>query len=140
MPASIRGHQAVVKVFKNGANQDIINITRFEVTQDSTFSRSNYLGQAVPEGDQDQQGWSGSMDMEVKSANVDDLIDALVTQNLNGVGAEQVTIVDTENYSDGTTRSYVYFDIQAKMSKTQPASTEKVTKRLEWQASGRLQL
>ena len=140
MPASIRGHQTQLKTFKNGVNQGIVNITRFEVSQDSSFSRSHYVGQAIPEGDQTQEGWSGTMDLEVKGYEVDDLIDALVSGNLNGIGLESVTLLDTENYGDGTVRSYVYFDVQVKMSKTQPGQTEKVTKRLDWQASGRLAL
>ena len=140
MVASIRGHQAVIKAFKNGVNVGLVTVTRFDVNQDSTFMRSNYVGQAIPEGDQDNQGWSGTMDLEVKGSEVDEMIDALVSQNLAGIGAEEVTIVDTENYGDGKVSSYVYFDVQFKMSKSQGGSTEKITKKLDWQASGRLPL
>lgn len=140
MVASIRGHQTVVKAFKNGTNVGLVTVTRFDVNQDSSFMRSNYVGQAIPEGDQDNQGWSGTMDLEVKGSEVDAMIDALVSQNLAGIGAEEVTIVDVENYGDGQTQSYVYFDCQFKMSKSQSGSQEKVTKKLDWQASGRLPL
>lgn len=138
--ASIRGHQAQIKLLKGGQPTDILSLTRFEASQDSTFIRSHYVGAAIPEGDQSQEGWSGSMDLEVKDAKVDDLIDALVTQNLSGVGVDEVSIIDTENYPDGQSRTYVYFDVQVKMSKSQPGQTEKVTKRLDWQASGRIPL
>ena len=80
------------------------------------------------------------MDLEVKDGSVDDFIDALITDNLNGVGVADYSIVMTEYYPNGTTKSHVYYDMQFKMSKTQPALTEKVTKRLEFQASGRLAL
>lgn len=140
MSASIRGHQTTLKVFKNGTDAELLTITRFEVNQDSTFQRSHYVGNPVPEGDQTQEGWSGSFDLEVKGPEVDDLIDALVTANLNGIGVEECTIMDTENYADGRTRSYVYADCQFKMSKTQPASTEKVTKRIEYQSQLRIRL
>ena len=141
MAASIRGHQTSVRLFKAGQLQnEIQSITSFEVNQDTDFSRSNYLGQKLPEGDQVQQGWSGSLDMEVKNSGVDTFIDGLVDQNLAGVGIDESTIVDTENYSDGTSSAYVYFDCQWKMSKSQPAQTDKVTKRLEFQAASRLKL
>lgn len=140
MTASIRGHGGQVRVFKNGSDMGIVNMTRAEVTQDSTFSRSFYVGQQVPEGDQTIEGWSGSMDLEVKDASVDDLIDELVTNNQNGVGVADYSMVFTELYGDGQVSSHVYYDCQFKMSKTQPGLTEKVTKRLEFQSSGRLKL
>lgn len=138
--ASIRGHQAALKVFKNGENAELYTITKFDVAQDSSFSRSFYVGNAVPEGDQTQDGWSGSFDLETKGPEVDDLIDALVTENLNGIGVEEVTIMATENYPDGRTQSYVYSDCQFKMSKSQPAQTEKVTKKIDFQSSLRIRL
>ncbi len=141
MSASIRGHQGVIKVFKNNQEQaDIVNITRAEVNQDSTFMRSFYVGQQTPEGDQSIEGWSGNMDLEVKDASVDEFIDALITDNLNGIGVADYAIVMTEYYPNGTSQSHYYADCQFKMSKTQPAMTEKVTKRLEFQCSRRLPL
>ena len=140
MTASIRGHQTSLKITKNGGDTDIVDVTRFEFNQDSTFSRTNYLGRPVAEGDQTQEGWSGSMDMEVKDETVDDMIDAMITENLAGLGIEEINILHTENYADGTTKSWVYFDMQFKMSGTNAGLTEKNTKRLEWQASGRIPL
>lgn len=140
MPPSIRGHQGSVKVFKAGVPTGLVTITSAEVNQDSSFSRSNYVGNSVPEGDQDNQGWSGNMDLEVKGPEVDDMIDAMIANNLAGIGVEEITVIMAENYPDGTSRSYVYFDMQFKMSKKQPNQTEKMTKRLEFQASGRLPL
>ena len=140
MPASIRGHQGRIKLFKAGVETGIVNITSAEVNQDSTFSRSFYVGQQLGEGDQSIEGWSGTMDCEVKGPEIDDFIDAIVANNLAGIGVEEVTLILEELYTDGTIRSYVYFDMQAKMSKRQPGLTEKVTKRLEWQASGRIPL
>ena len=140
MTASIRGHQSALKVFKNGADQELYEITRFEVSQDSTFQRSFYVGNSIGEGDQTMEGWSGSFDLEVKGPEVDDLIDALVTANLNGIGVEECTIMSTENYADGRTRSYVYADCQFKMSKTQPNQSEKITKRIEYQSQMRIRL
>jgi hypothetical protein len=137
--ASIRGHQTAVKLFKAGQQVGVLPMTGFTANQDSDFSRSEYLGQQFPEGDQTQKGWSGSIDTEVKSAVVDELIDAIITQNLNGIGVEEITIVDTENYDDGTSKSYVYFDVQLKMSKDMRGK-EKVAKKLDWQASGRIPL
>jgi hypothetical protein len=140
MAPSIRGHQGRVKVFKAGAPADIVEITAAEVNQDSNFSRSFYVGKSVGEGDQTVEGWSGSMDLEVKGPEVDDFIDAIIANNLAGIGVEEITVIMEELYADGTVRAYVYYDMQFKMSKRQPNLTEKITKRLEWQASGRLPL
>ena len=136
---SIKSHQTNLKMFRNGELVNITTITGFEVNQDSTFTRSRYVGQQLPEGDQSMDGFSGSADMETKNAEADRFIDALVNNNLNGIGIDDCTLIDTENYSDGSTRSYVYFDVQWKLSKRASAN-EKVTKRLEWQASGRIPL
>lgn len=137
MSASIRGHQGSIQFFQDGALLAIVNVTSFEVNQDSTFMRSNYVGQPEPEGDQAIEGWSGSTDAEVKDASIDTFIDALVTNNLNGIGVSDYTVVLTENYPDGTTSSYVYYDMQFKMGKKQEGLQAKMTKRLEFQASGR---
>lgn len=140
MAASIRGHQGQFKVFQDGALVNIVNLTNVDINQDSTFMRSNYVGNSAPEGDQSFEGFSGSLDAEVKDSAVDDFIDGLVTANLNGIGVSDYSFVSTELYSDGTTRSYVYYDAQFKMSKKQGGQNEKITKRLEFQCSGRKRL
>jgi len=140
MPASIRGHSTQLKIIKNGGDTDIVDITKFESNQDSTFQRTFYVGRPVPEGDQTQEGWSGNFDLEVKNSTVDDMIDAAISENLAGIGIEEINIIDTENYSDGQTKTFVYFDCQFKMSKSQGGLTDKVTKKLDWQASGRIPL
>ena len=108
--------------------------------KDSSFSRTNYVGRALPEGDQSQEGWSGSIDLEVKDSSVDKFIDALINDNLNGIGVSEYTFIDTELYKDGTSASYVYFDCQFKMSNSTRGLSEKMTKRLEMQCSGRLEI
>ena len=140
MSASIRGHQGQFKIFQDGALQNILNITNVSVNQDSTFSRAMYVGQPLPEGDQAIEGWSGSIDCEVKDDEMDSFIDALVQNNLNGIGVSDYTFITTENYADGRSKSYVYFDCQFKMSKTQGGLNAKMTKKLDFQASGRLPL
>lgn len=137
---SIRGHQGQFKIFENGEFKQIVDITSVDVTQDSTFQRTFYVGRPTPEGDQTMEGWSGSVELEVKDNSIDEFIDALITNNLNGIGVSDYTFVVTENYSDGVTKSWVYFDCQWKMSKRQSGLNEKQTKRLEFQAAGRIPL
>ncbi len=140
MSASIRGHQGQFKIFVDGALSDIIDIVKVAVNQDSSFSRTHYVGRPVPEGDQSIEGWSGSVDLEVKDASVDNFIDALVNNNLNGIGVSDYTYISTESYPDGTSQSYVYVDVQWKMSKSHGGSNEKMTKKMDFQAAHRLKL
>lgn len=137
MSASIRGHQGQFKIFKDGGDAQIVNLVSVDINQDSTFMRSRYVGNPVPEGDQSIEGWSGSLEAEVKDAAIDEFIDALVEDNLAGIGVADYTFLTTENYPDGTTKSYVYFDCQFKMSRRQGGLSDKMTKRLDFQASGR---
>lgn len=140
MPASIRGHQGRFKIFENGGLTNIVDITSADTQQDSDFSRTEYVGRSIAEGDQSIKGWSGSIDLEVKDDSVDKFIDALVTNNLNGIGVSDYTLVLTEAYADGQVASYVYVDCQFKMSKRQSGLSEKITKRLEFQSSFRIRL
>jgi hypothetical protein len=137
---SIRGHKGQFKVFENGALTNIVDITSVDVSQDSSFQRTFYVGRPLAEGDQTIEGWSGSIEMEVKDDSVDAFIDALIANNLVGVGISDYTFLTTEEYTNGVRASYVYFDVQWKMSRTQAGLTEKMTKRLEFQASGRQRL
>ena len=137
---SIRGHQGQFKLFENGQLANIVDLTSVSISQESSFSKTFYVGRPVPEGDQTIEGWSGSVELEVKDAAVDEFIDALVTNNLNGIGMSDYTFVTTESYANGQIKSYVYFDIQWKMSKKQSGLNEKMTKTLEFQAMGRLPL
>lgn len=137
---SIRGHKGQFKIFENGQLSNIVDITAVSVQQDSTFMRTNYVGRAVPEGDQTIEGWSGSIDLEVKDASVDEFIDGLVTNNLNGIGISDYSFVTTEEYGNGQVKSYAYFDVQWKMSRQQSGLSEKMTKKLDFQASGRIAL
>jgi hypothetical protein len=140
MSASIRGHQGQFKIFQDGALQNIVNITKVDINQKSDFIQSNYVGNPVPEGDQTIMGFEGSVDLEVKDDVVDTFIDALITNNLNGIGVSDYTFISTENYADGRTSSYVYFDCQFKMSKSQEGLQSKMTKKLDFQCSGRVKL
>ncbi len=134
---SIRGHQGQFKIFKDSGLTGIVDLTSVEVNQDSTFMRTNYIGRPRPEGDQAIEGWSGSVDAEVKDALIDEFIDGLITDNLNGIGVSDYSFLTTENYGDGSRKSYVYFDVQWKMSRRQAGLSDKLTKRLEFQAGGR---
>jgi hypothetical protein len=138
MGASIRGHMGRLTILKNNGDSNLINCTNVDVTQDSSFMRSNYVGQSLPEGDQAMQGFTGSADFEVKDKLLDEFIDAMITDNLNGIGVADYSFVTTEYYSDGTNKSYVYFDVQMKWSRKNAGLNEKITKRLEFQAAGRL--
>lgn len=140
MSASIRGHMGYIKIFKNGELSDIANLTNVQIQQDSTFSRSHYVGNPVPEGDQSMEGWSGSFDMEVKDAALDEFIDALVTENLAGIGVSDTNFIATEQYADGQNTPYLYYNCQFKMSKTQGGGNAKMTKKLDFQAAGRINL
>jgi hypothetical protein len=140
MSASIRGHQATFKVYENGSEVVFDTITNVSVNQDSSFSRSFYVGAPIPEGDQTIEGFSGSFDMEVKDDRVETFLDALITNNLNGIGVSDYTFITTENYPNGTSASYVYFDCQFSLNKTQSGLNEKVTKAVNFQASGRVRI
>jgi hypothetical protein len=137
MTATIRGHQGQFKIFENGALQDIINVTKVSVNQDSSFSRSFFVGAAEPVGDQTIEGWSGSVELEVGDKNVDTFIDALINNNLNGIGVSDYSFIVTENFADGQVQSHVYYDCQFKLSRDQGGLNAKITKKLDYQASGR---
>jgi len=134
---SIRGHKGQFKVFENGQLTNIVDITNVDVSMDSSFSRTMYVGRPLPEGDQSVEGWSGSCSLEVKDSSVEEFIDALVTANLNGIGVSDYSFITIEEYGNGTRKSYVYFDVQWKMSRSQGGLSDKITKKLDFQASGR---
>jgi hypothetical protein len=137
---SIRGHQGTFKYYENGVEVVEDSITNVSINQDSTFTRSMYVGNPIPEGDQSIEGWSGSIDCEVKNDRMDLFIDALVNNNLNGIGVSDYTFIHTENYGDGASASYVYFDCQFKMGKTQGGLSDKITRKLDFQASSRVRI
>jgi hypothetical protein len=137
---SIRGHKGSFKIFENGQLSNIVDITSVSVSMDSSFSRTYYVGRPVGEGDQAIEGWSGSIELEVKDDSVDAFIDALITNNLNGIGVSDYTFLTSEEYGNGQIASYAYFDVQWKMSKSQSGLSEKMTKTLEFQASGRVKI
>lgn len=134
---TIRGHQAEFKVFQDGGDVGIINCTSVDINQDSNFIKSKYVGQKYPVGDQSIEGWSGTVEMEVADALVDEFIDELIQNNVNGIGVSDYQFSETLNFSDGTSKSYAYSDCQWKMSKRIPAMDGKVTIRLEMQAMRR---
>lgn len=140
MSASIRGHQGKFEIYENGALVKIVNIKKASVSQESTFMKSYYVGNSVPEGDQAIEGWSGSLELEVKDDAVDSFIDNLITNNLNGIGVSDYTLVLTELYADGQQSAYVYSDCQFKMSKDQAGLNEKMSKKLDFQAMFRQKL
>ena len=135
--SSIKGDRGRLKVFENGKDLQILSITGFEVTEDSQFLKSNYVGKSVPETDKTFDGYSGSIDTEVKSAVQDLLIDRINSAIKRGIGMPRIALVLSEDYPDGTSKSYIYTNVQLKLSRSQKGGTEKVTKRFEFNASDR---
>lgn len=140
MAASIRGHMATFKLYENGTEVVLDGITNVSVNQDSSMTRSFYVGAPVGEGDQSIEGWSGSFDMEVKDDRIEKFLDALITNNLNGIGVADYTFIVSEQYPNGTRSDYVYFDCQFTLGKTQAGLNEKITKSISFQASGRIRI
>lgn len=135
---SIRGHQGTFKVFKDGVPAGIVNVTNVSTSLDSSMSRSFYVGNAVPEGDQTIEGWSGSFETEVKDAVLEDFFDALIEDNLNGIGISDYSFSTTEFYGDGTSKTHLYLDCQFKYSRSAAGLNEKITKSVEFQAARRV--
>lgn len=137
MGGGIRGHQGEFRILKNGQIVNIVHITRVSDKMDSTMMRSKYVGNPIPAGDQAIEGWSGSMVVETVDDEVEQIIDAIVTSNLAGIGADDFAFVRTENYPDGSSSSYLYSDVQIGYSRENGGLDEKITKTLDWQASVR---
>lgn len=138
--ASIRGHQGFFRLYQDGGEVKVLAIKTVDVNQDSTFITSMYVGDPIVENDQAIEGFSGSIDMEVKDSVIEKFIDALITNNTNGIGVSDYTFVVTEQYPDGTAASYAYFDVVWKLSRRQAGLSEKITKKLDFKAAGRLPL
>lgn len=134
---SLRGHQGKFNIYQDGGQVQVIAIKTVDVNQDSGFITSNYVGDPIVENDQSIDGFSGTAEMEVKDSVVEDFIDALITNNLNGIGVSDYTFVVTENYADGTSRAYAYTDVVWKLSRRQAGQQEKMTKKLDFKAAGR---
>lgn len=138
--SAIYGHMGQFKIFKNGALSDIVDITSVDVNQESSFQRTFYVGRPVGESSQSVEGWSGSCELQVKDAAVDEFIDALINENLAGVGISDYSFTTTEQYADGSSQSYVYTGCVFKMSRRNGGSNEKITKRLDFQADFRTKI
>ena len=134
---SIRGHQGSFKIYRDGGEESIFTITRASVNQETSFSRSFYVGARFSEGDQSIDGWTGDFECEVKGPELDEFMDALQASNLSGIGVSDYALVLNEYYPDGTSKSYVYFDCQFRLSKTIAGMNEKIMKTYEFQAAGR---
>lgn len=135
---TIRGHQAKFRLFQDGGEVGpVVHCKSVDVNQESTFIKSYYVGAKTPVGDQSMDGFSGSCELEVGNKDVDDFIDALITDNLNGIGLSDYAFTVTDNFSDGTSQSYVYTDVQWKLGRSIRGMNEKVTQRLEFQAMSR---
>lgn len=137
---AIKGHQGEFRILEDGNIVDIISITKVSLSMDSDMSRSFYVGKKVGVGDQTVLGWSGSLDMEVLDSKAEDFIDGIISGTLNGIGKKDYAFVVSENYDDGSSVSYMFSDCQFKYSREAGGLNEKITKRLEFQASERTKI
>lgn len=138
MSTSIRGHKGQFQMLENGRVVETFEVTNVQINQDSNFQRTFYVGNPIPEGDQSIEGFSGSCDFEVKNAVIERFIDALINNNLNGIGVSDYSFVVTEEYPDGSVSAYAYNDVQWRYSRNQSGLNEKITKRMDFQASSRV--
>jgi len=85
-------------------------------------------------------GWSGNIQMEVRDDTAERFIDALIANNLNGIGVSDYTLMVVENYSDGSNSAYGYSDCQFKISRDAGGLDSKITKSLDFQAAIRVRV
>lgn len=139
MPAgkSIQGRDTQIRLFKSGNLVNIIEILNFNHRQDADFIRGEYLGNTKSVGDTSHKGWSGDFEAEVLDSTIDDLIDALIEQNLERLDIDEISLLEVENYRDGRRAGWVYTGVQLKYSKSVGSRSEKIRKKLEWQADDR---
>lgn len=135
--SAVKGKDTKVRLMRNGTPVAAIGLKSFSADQDAEFTRDEYLGEVQGVGDTDHKGWTGSMEFEVNSAAVADFIDALVTNNLERVNADEVTILHTIFYRDGSQKAWAYSGVQAKYGAEVPGMHDKSTEKLDWQADDR---
>lgn len=140
IPATIRGHQAVFKIYKDGEEQVIDSITRVSIREESQLTRHSYVGDRNTQSDKTHMGWSGSFEMECRNALIEELLDEVITGNLNGVNRPDYTFQITEVYSDGSRSSHIYTDCVFSYGREQGGMDSKVTKSIDFQASRRVRL
>jgi hypothetical protein len=134
---ALKGKDTKLRLMRNGAPIAIIGLKSFSWNQDADFDRDEYLGEVESDGDVDHKGWSGSLEADVHSAVVADAIDALVENNLARVNADDVSLLHTEYYRDGTSASWVYSECQVKASGEHSGQHERASQKLDWQAKSR---
>ena len=106
--ATLRGHQALFKIYRNGTEEIFDAITKVSISQDASFSRHLYVGNPIPESDVVYMGWTGSFETEARNATIEDFLDALVTNNLNGINVDRCHFIIRESYVDGTQNAHLY--------------------------------
>lgn len=134
---SIKGKDTKIRLMRNGAPIQLIGLKSFNWNQDADFDRDEFLGEVESEGDVDHKGWSGDMELDVQSSAVADAVDALIANNLSRVNADDVSILHTEFYRDGTSASWCYDGCQVKASGGHSGQHERASQKLEWQAKSR---
>ena len=141
MSASIRGDKGHLRILENGSIVNVFTITRFSAREDSQMHESYYLGQKDPETDKNQMGWSGSINTEVKNAELDLLIQRINDAHANGVAPPQVVLVLVEEFPPqpgniGPSRaSHIFTDTQLIYEDHSVAGVqEKVVKSLSFKA------
>ena len=140
IPATIRGHQASFRIFKNGVEQVFDAITRVSVSEESSLERKAYVGRPTTESDKSHMGWSGSFEMEARNKLIEDFMDALITDTLNGIGVTDYSFTITEIYGDGSRAAHVYTNCLFKYGREQTGLDNKVTKSIEFIASQRVRV
>lgn len=134
---AIKGKDTKLRFMRNGTPVAIVGLKSFSWQQDADFDRDEYLGEVESDGDIDHKGWSGSGEADVHNAAVADAIDALVTNNLSRINADDVSFLYSEYYRDGTSASWVYSECQVKASGESSGMHERASQKFDWQAKSR---
>ena len=135
---TVKGKDTKVRLMRNGAPVNMYGLKSFSAEQDADFTRDEYLGEVKSVGDTDHKGWTGSAEWEITGPEVMEAADALITNNLERVNADEIQLMRTFNFRDGTSKSFVYTGVQLKLSDDSPGMHEKSTLKMDWQADDRL--
>ncbi len=136
----INGQSGVFQLFKDGKKIFVDTVTRVSVNQEVNTNRHFYVGNPIPQIDQQMLGWTGSFEMHVNNAIIEEFMDEIITATMNGIGLPEHAFMLTELYANGSRSGYYYTQCYFKMNREQAGADQKITKTLEFQAAMRTKM
>jgi len=132
---TIKGENVKCTITKEGSPLGIFNVVSATFNDDAEVVKRNYLGEKRPKISRVENGYSGTITMEIEDGDLEDALKEQIALADNNEDTDVFGIQIQESYPSGEVKTYAFRSACIKLNRSMSGRMDAITKELSFTAS-----